>query len=338
MKLLITGGAGFIGSNFVHHWRKHYPNDEIVVLDKLTYAGNRANLDPHNDSITFIEGDITDPDVVRRAMSGCDCVVHFAAESHVDRSIHDPFLFTRTNVLGTHVLLEVARELGIKRFHHISTDEVFGHIPLEEDWKFTADTTYKPNSPYSASKAGSDHMVRAYHKTYGLPVTISNASNNFGPRMYPEKFIPRSIARLLNGNNIRVYTPGNQVRDWLHVNDHCRAIELILLKGEPGRTYTVGGMTEGIKNEDVAKLILKLMDLPESRIEYVTDRPGHDQKYDVDWSVIKNELGWEPLHNFEEWLKQTIEWYIANQHIWQALAEESEALYAKRGEAVVNKK
>ncbi len=336
MKLLITGGAGFIGSNFVHHWRKHYPDDEIVVLDKLTYAGDKANLHPHHDAITFIEGDVSDPEDVRKAMEGCDVVVHFAAETHVDRSIHDPFVFTRTNVLGTHVLLETARELGVKRFHHISTDEVFGHIPLEEDWKFNADTVYKPNSPYSASKAASDHMVRAYHKTYGLPITISNCSNNFGPRMYPEKFIPRSIIRLMNGQNIRLYTPGNQIRDWLHVNDHCRAIELILKNGEVGRTYTIGGMANGISNTEVAKMILEIMGLPESRIEYVTDRPAHDQKYDVDWTVMNKELGWEPQHDFKEWLRQTIDWYIANEQWWKPLAEESEAFYKMRGEAVVN--
>ncbi len=338
MKLLVTGGAGFIGSNFVHYWRKNHPDDEIVVLDKLTYAGNKANLDPHLEAIEFIEGDITDPEVVRKAMAGADCVVHFAAETHVDRSIHDPFVFSRTNVMGTHVLLEVARELGIKKFHHISTDEVFGHIPLEEDWKFHSESRYEPNSPYSASKAASDHMVRAYHKTYNLPITISNCSNNFGPYMYPEKFIPRSIIRLLNGQNIRLYTPGNQVRDWLHVNDHCRAIDLILQNGQVGKTYTIGGMANGISNTEVAKLILKLMNLPESRIEYVTDRPAHDQKYDVDWTVINKELGWEPKHSFEEWLKQTIDWYLNNEAWWKPLAEESEAFYTMRGEAVVDKK
>lgn len=336
MKLLVTGGAGFIGSNFVHYWRKNHPDDEIVVLDKLTYAGNKANLDPHHDAITFIEGDIADPQTVRQAMNGCDIVVHFAAETHVDRSIHDPYVFSRTNVLGTHVLLETARELGVKKFHHISTDEVFGHIPLDEDWKFDHNTKYKPNSPYSASKAASDHMVRAYHKTYGLPVTISNCSNNFGPYMYPEKFIPRSIIRLMNGQNIRLYTPGNQVRDWLHVNDHCRAIDLILNKGEVGKTYTVGGMANGINNTEVAKMILKIMGLPESRIEYVTDRPAHDQKYDIDWTVLKDELGWEPEHDFEEWLKETVEWYLNNREWWQEQAEESEQFYIKTGEKVLS--
>lgn len=338
MKLLVTGGAGFIGSNFVHHWRDKYPDDKIVVLDKLTYAGDKANLHPHHDAIEFIEGDITDEEIVRKVMEGCDVVVHFAAESHVDRSIHDPYVFSRSNVLGTHVLLETARQLGIKKFHHISTDEVFGHIPLDEDWKFNESTAYRPNSPYSASKAASDHMVRAYHKTYGLPITISNCSNNFGPRMYPEKFIPRSIVRLLNGQNIRLYTPGNQIRDWVHVNDHCHAIDLILHKGQTGKTYTIGGMTEGISNIEVAKLILKLMNLPESRIEFVTDRPAHDQKYDVDWTNINRELGWAPQYGFEEWLRQTIDWYIANEKWWKPLAQESEALYSTREKIVTNPK
>ena len=337
MKLLITGGAGFIGSNFVHYWRKHHPEDSITVLDKLTYAGNLSSLADVKDDIEFIQGDITDADIVKKAMTGVDAVVHFAAESHVDRSIHDPYIFTRTNVLGTHVLLETARQLNIPRFHHISTDEVFGDIPLDQDWKFNEATPYNPRSPYASSKASSDHLVRAYHETYNLPITISNCTNNFGPYHYPEKFIPRSIIRLLNDENIRIYTPGNQIRDWLHVEDHCRAIELILQKGKIGETYGIGGMTDLISNLEVAKLLLKLIDLPEDRIELITDRPGHDVKYAVDWSKINKELGWQPEHKFEDWLKQTIEWYKQNESWWKPLAEESEQFYKNKGEQILTK-
>lgn len=335
MKLLITGGAGFIGGNFVHYWRKSHPEDELVILDKLTYAGNLSTLESVKNHITFIEGDIADEVIVRQAMSGVDCVVHFAAESHVDRSIHDPYIFTRSNALGTHVLLETARQLNIPRFHHISTDEVFGDIPLDENWKFNESTPYKPSSPYSASKAASDHLVRAYHHTFGLPVTISNCSNNFGPFHYPEKFIPRSIIRLMKGENIRLYTPGNQVRDWLYVEDHCRAIELILQKGKLGETYCIGGLANGISNIEVAKKLLTIMNLPEDRIELVTDRPGHDVKYDIDWTKIHQELGWEPQHSFDDWLKTTVTWYQNNEAWWQPLAAETEQFYKTKGEQIL---
>ncbi len=335
MKILITGGAGFIGSNFVKFWHQNHPQDQITVIDKLTYAGNLANLKDVSENITFIEGDIADPEIVAKAMEGADTVVHFAAETHVDRSIHDPFIFTKTNVLGTHVLLETARKLNISRFHHISTDEVFGDIQLEENWKFTETTPYNPRSPYASSKAASDHLVRSYHQTYQLPITISNCSNNFGPFHHPEKFIPRSIIRLLEGKNIPIYTPGNQVRDWLYVEDHCRAIELILQNGKVGETYTIGGMTQEISNLDVAKLILKILELPEDRIELVTDRPGHDVKYAVDWTKINAELGWKPLHNFEDWLKETVDWYKNNKQWWEPLAMESEKFYQTKGEQVI---
>lgn len=335
MKLLITGGAGFIGSNFVNYWVKSHPEDTITVIDKLTYAGNLANLEQVKDRINFIEGDITDQQIVEQAIAGCDTIVHFAAESHVDRSIHDPFVFSNSNVLGTHVLLEAARKHNIKRFHHISTDEVFGDIPLEEHWKFTEQTPYDPSSPYAASKAASDHLVRSYGRTYNLPFTISNCSNNFGPYHYPEKFIPRSIIRLLNDENIRLYEPGNQIRDWLHVNDHCRAIDLILQKGKLGETYCIGGLAKGISNREVAELILEIMNLPGDRIELVTDRPGHDIKYDIDWTKINRELGWQPEHDFKEWLRQTIDWYQNNRNWWQPLAQESEQFYASKGEQVI---
>ena len=337
MQLLITGGAGFIGSNFVRYWRKNHSEDKIVVLDKLTYAGNKENLKELLSEITFVQGDITDESTVRQAMEGCDTVVHFAAESHVDRSIHDPYIFTRSNTLGTHVLLEVARQLGVTRFHHISTDEVFGSIPLEEHWKFNEQSPYKPSSPYSASKAASDHLVRAYFDTFKLPITISNCSNNFGPYHYPEKFIPRAIIRLLQGENIRLYTPGNQIRDWLFVEDHCRAIDAILQKGVIGETYCIGGMTEEISNTQVAQLILDHMDLPESRIELITDRAGHDVKYAVDWTKINRELGWQPEHDFAKRLAKTIDWFKANESWWKPLAQESEAFYANKGEQIISK-
>lgn len=335
MKLLVTGAAGFIGSNFVRYWAETHPEDEVIILDKLTYAGNRANFEPLAPNHSFIEGDIADEETVRKAMEGCDTVVHFAAETHVDRSITDPYVFTRTNVMGTHVLLETARQLGIKRFHHVSTDEVFGALELDEKEKFTEDTAYDPSSPYSASKAGSDHLVRAYHRTYGLPVTISNCSNNYGPYLHPEKFISRSIIRLINGNNIRLYAPGNQMRDWLFVRDHCRAIDDILQKGEIGQTYCVGGMTEGITNKEVAQKIINLMGLPEDRLEMITDRPGHDQKYDIDWTKINKELGWQPEHDFEQGLKETIEWYQNNRQWWEQSAKDSEEFYQKKGEAII---
>lgn len=335
MKLLITGGAGFIGANFVHFWIQNHPDDQLVVLDKLTYAGNLESLADLHGEFTFIEGDIANPEIVRQAMNGVDCVVHFAAESHVDRSINDPYIFTHSNVLGTHVLLETARELKIARFHHVSTDEVFGSIPLETQYKFNEQTPYNPNSPYAASKAGSDHLVRAYGETYGLPFTISNCTNNFGPYQYAEKFIPRSIIRLLNDQNIRLYTPGNQIRDWLFVEDHCRAIEAILLKGKIGETYCVGGMTTEVSNTEVANLILQHMNLPESRLEMVTDRPGHDVKYALDWTKINHELGWEPQADFKTWLATTIDWYQANTKWWKSQAEEAEQFYREKGESVI---
>lgn len=337
MNLLITGGAGFIGSNFVHYWVKHHPSDAIVVLDKLTYAGNLASLDAVKDKITFIQGDIANESDVQKAVVGIDTIVHFAAESHVDRSINDPYVFTRTNTLGTHVLLEAARKANIKRFHHISTDEVFGDIPLDAEWKFNEQSPYNPRSPYAASKAASDHLVRSYGETYNLPFTISNCSNNFGTYMHPEKFIPRSIIRLMHGENIRIYSPGNQIRDWLYVGDHCRAIEAILDNGKIGDTYCIGGMTEEISNLDVAKRILQIMELPEDRIELVTDRPGHDVKYAVDWTKINKELGWQPEHSFDEWLKTTIDWYRANEAWWKAASEESEQFYQTKGEAILQK-
>lgn len=319
MKLLVTGGAGFIGSNFILYWLNKYPNDRVVNFDKLTYAGNLENLKSieKNPNYEFIHGDICDGKIVEKAMQGVDIVVHFAAESHVDRSIIDPSDFIRTNVLGTQVLLDAALKNKVKKFHHISTDEVYGSLELEEKNIFNERTNYNPRSPYAASKAGSDHLVRAYYHTYNLPITISNCSNNFGPYHFPEKLIPLAITNLLEDKKIPVYGDGLYVRDWLYVKDHCRAIDLILQKGKTGETYCVGGLTQDISNLEVIKKIIKLLGKNETYIEFVKDRLGHDRRYALDWSKIKNELGFEPLHSFDEWLEKTVQWYKDNQDWWK---------------------
>lgn len=324
MKLLVTGGAGFIGSHFVLYWMKNHPEDSLVNLDKLTYAGNLENLREveNNPKYTFIHGDICDAEVVDAAMEDVDVVVHFAAETHVDRSIVRPMDFIRSNVLGTYTLLEAAKKYNVKKFHHVSTDEVFGSLALDTTEKFTEETKYDPHSPYSASKAGSDHLVRAYFHTYGMPITITNCSNNFGPAMYPEKLMPLAITNVLEGKKVPIHGDGKNVRDWLYVEDHVRAIELVLGKGKVGETYLVGGMTEGISNLEVVKRILHLMDKDESYIEFVKDRPGNDRKYDIDWMKINRELGWKPLHSFDEWLKKTIDWYVENRSWWEKLKNE----------------
>lgn len=319
MKILVTGGAGFIGSNFILYWMKNYPQDRIVNLDSLTYAGNLENLEEvqKNPNYKFMNGDICDLNTVDQAMRGVDTVVHFAAESHVDRSILKPSDFVVTNVVGTQVLLDAALKHKVKRFHHISTDEVFGSLGLDDRSKFNERTNYNPRSPYSASKAGSDHLVRAYYETYGLPITITNCSNNFGPYQFPEKFIPLAITNIVEGKKVPVYGDGLYVRDWLYVVDHCRAIDLVLNKGKVGETYLVGGMTKDIPNLEVVKQILKIMGVQESSIEYVKDRPGHDRRYAVDWSKIQSELGWKPEHDFEEWLEKTVQWYRENENWWK---------------------
>ena len=321
MRMLVTGGAGFIGSNFILYWMKNYPNDQIVNFDKLTYAGNLENLKEveNNPNYKFIKGDIVKAEEVENAMEDVDVVVHFAAESHVDRSIKNPSDFILTNVLGTQVLLESALRRNVKRFHHISTDEVFGSIDLEDKDKFSERTQYDPRSPYAASKASSDHLVRAYFVTYGLPITISNCSNNFGSFQFPEKMIPLAITNILEGRKVPVYGDGLYVRDWLYVEDHCRAIEAVLQKGKVGETYCVGGLTDDINNLDVVRKILRLLGKDEGFIEFVKDRPGHDRKYAIDWTKIKNELGWEPLHTFDEWLEKTVDWYKTHQDWWKKL-------------------
>ncbi|HYE59690.1 MAG TPA: dTDP-glucose 4,6-dehydratase [Candidatus Kapabacteria bacterium] len=320
-KVLVTGGAGFIGSNFIQYWLEHHPEDAIVNLDKLTYAGNVENLKriEHHPNYIFVHGDICDATVVNDVMQGVDTVVHFAAESHVDRSILDAAPFIKTNVEGTYVLLQAAVKHTIARFHHVSTDEVFGALELGSEEKFTDTTPYNPHSPYSASKAASDHLVRAFHHTYGLPITISNCANNFGPYHFPEKLIPLAITNIMEGKKVPVYGDGLYVRDWLYVEDHCSAIDVILQKGKIGETYLVGSMTQDVPNIDVVKKILAIMGKDERFIEYVKDRPGHDRRYAIDWSRMKNEFGWNPKYSFEEALEKTIKWYMENEEWWKRI-------------------
>jgi dTDP-glucose 4,6-dehydratase len=316
MKLLITGGAGFIGSNFVHLVLRDRPEWDVAVLDALTYAGNLENLQEAegNPRYRFVKGDIGDSSVVDPLVAECEAIVHFAAESHVDRSIEGPEVFVRTNVLGTFTLLEAARKQS-KRFHHVSTDEVFGALS-PTDPAFDEMTPYDPRSPYSASKAGSDHLVRAYHHTYGLPMTISNCSNNYGPYHSPEKLIPLAITNLLEGKKVPVYGDGTQVRDWLYVEDHARAILAILERGRIGETYCIGGNGER-ENIWIVKELLRLLGKDESSIEYVKDRPGHDRRYAINYDKIKTELGWEPSVSLEEGLAKTVEWFKTNESWWK---------------------
>lgn len=333
MTLFVTGGAGFIGSNFILYWMRQHPQDKVVNFDLLTYAGNLENLSgvEKNPNYTFVKGDIRDAAAVEQAMKGAEIVVHFAAESHVDRSIMNASDFVTTNVVGTQVLLEAAKKLGVSRFHHISTDEVFGSLELGSTEKFHENTAYNPHSPYAASKASSDHFVRAYRDTYGLPITITNCSNNYGPYQFPEKLFSLAITNLLEGKKVPVYAPGNQVRDWLFVEDHVRAVELVLEKGKVGETYCVGGLKADITNMDVVKQIVQLMGKDETSIEIVKDRPGHDVRYTIDWSKIHNELGWSPSVTFEEGLKQTIAWYTEHQDWWKHIKSgDYQAYYEKQ--------
>jgi dTDP-glucose 4,6-dehydratase len=336
LKLLVTGGAGFIGSNFIHYWLKRYPQDSIVNLDALTYAGNPANLREleGQPNYKFIQGDICNKEIVEKTMNGIGTVVHFAAESHVDRSILNPDTFLQTNIIGTHNLLMAALKNNVTRFHHISTDEVFGSLELGSKTKFNEATAYDPRSPYSASKAGSDHLVRAYGETYGLPYSITNCSNNYGAYQFPEKLFGLTITNLIEGKKVPVYGDGLQVRDWLYVEDHCRAIELVLLKGQVMSTYLVGGLTQDVSNLEVIKQIIKLMGADETSIEFVQDRPGHDERYSVDWSKIKQELGWQPSVSLEDGLKKTIEWYQAYPEWWQPLKLANQAYFDKQYQGV----
>ena len=319
MRLLVTGGAGFIGANFIHYWLKKYPEDEIVNLDVLSYAGNLENLKAveNNSNYRFLKGDISNEKIVDEAMQGVEVVVHFAAESHVDRSILGPAVFIKTNVVGTQVLLSAAVKHKIRHFHHVSTDEVFGSLNLKSTDKFNEKTNYKPNSPYAASKAGSDHLVRAWYKTFNLPITITNTSNNYGPYQFPEKLISLAITNILEGKKVPVYGKGNQVRDWLYVEDHCRAIDLVLKKAKIGETYCIGSMTEDIPNLEVVKKIARILGKGEEVIEFVKDRPGHDVRYALDWSKAKKELGYQPQFDFENYLEKTVKWYQENRGWWQ---------------------
>jgi dTDP-glucose 4,6-dehydratase len=319
MKILVTGGAGFIGSNFIHYWLKNNPADEIINLDLLTYAGNLDNLRDleNNPNYRFVKGDISDASLVNDLVKGIDLIVNFAAESHVDRSIKDSADFIKTNVEGTRVLLEAAKNNGGIRFHHISTDEVFGALDNDAA-KFTENTPYSPRSPYSASKAASDHLARAYYHTHKLPVTISNCSNNYGPYQYPEKLIPLFITNLLEGKKVPVYSRGENIRDWIHVDDHNRGVEMIIKKGRIGETYCLGGDNEKT-NLEITKLLLNLLGASEDRIEYVADRAGHDLRYAIDFSKAQKELAWRPQIDFTVGLKSTDEWYKNNEAWWRKL-------------------
>lgn len=323
MKVLVTGGAGFIGGNFVHHMVNKYPDYQIVNLDLLTYAGNLETLKPVEDkpNYKFVKGDIADEAFIMDLFEKekFDVVVNFAAESHVDRSIEDPGIFVQTNVMGTRVLLDASRKFGVKRYHQVSTDEVYGDLPLDRpDLFFTENTPIHTSSPYSASKASADLFVLAYHRTFGTPVTVSRCSNNYGPYHFPEKLIPLMIANALNDKPLPVYGKGENVRDWLYVEDHCRAIDLIIHKGRVGEVYNVGGHNE-MKNIDIVKLICKELGKPESLITYVTDRKGHDMRYAIDPTKIHNELGWLPETKFADGIKKTIRWYLDNQDWWKTI-------------------
>jgi len=317
MKFLVTGGAGFIGSNFMHYMTETYPEDTFVCLDALTYAGNYENLKPieNRKNFKFVKGDIRDIDLVDKLFEEekFDIVINFAAESHVDNSIKNPNLFADTNVIGTMVLLNASRKYGIKRFHQVSTDEVYGDLPLDRpDLLFTEDTPIHTSSPYSASKAGADLQVLAYARTFKLPVTISRCSNNYGPYQFPEKLIPVVISKALNNENIPVYGKGENVRDWIHVHDHNVGVDLIVRKGVPGQIYNLGGHSERT-NLEVVKTILKQLGKSENLITFVSDRPGHDLRYAIDSSKVEKELGWDRTYTFEDGMKETINWYVNNQ-------------------------
>lgn len=332
MKLLVTGGCGFIGSNFIRYWLKNHKKDTIINLDKLTYAGHLSSTYDfaENKRYQFIKGDICNGALVNKVIKGIDVVAHFAAESHVDRSISRSAPFIRTNILGTHILLDACLKNKVNRFHHVSTDEVFGSLSLKSKNKFSESTSYNPKSPYSASKASSDHVVRAYFHTYGLPVTVTNCSNNYGPFQDPEKMIPRFITNLLTGKKVPVYGDGKYVRDWLYVEDHVRAIELVILEGRVGETYCVGGQKNLLNNLEITREILKILGKDESWVEHVEDRPGHDRKYSVDWSKINKELSWEPLCDFDAWLAKTALWYKENEWWWRPLKSKAESFYKNK--------
>jgi dTDP-glucose 4,6-dehydratase len=320
MRLLVTGAAGFIGSNFVRYWLREHPGDHVVGYDLLTYAGNRANLEGIEDDITFVRGDIGDPELALRVLRDerVDVVVNFAAESHNSLAVLDPIRFFRTNVLGTQTLLEVARQAAVARFHHVSTCEVYGDLPLDSEAAFGEDAPYRPRTPYNASKAAADHAVRAYYETYGLPVTISNSCNNYGPYQFPEKVIPLFVTNALDADPLPMYASTEHRREWLHVEDHCRGVERVLLNGREGETYNVGSGFEA-SIEQIADRVLALTNGSPDLKTIVPDRPGHDRRYLLDSSKIGRELGWRPQRGFDEGLRETVEWYAAHRDWWQPL-------------------
>ena len=342
MTVLVTGGAGFIGSNFIYYELEHYPQDRVICLDKLTYAGNLNSLKKalENDRFRFEKVDICDREAVEAvfAQEHPDIVVNFAAESHVDRSVEDPGIFLRTNILGTQTMMDASRKYQVKRYHQVSTDEVYGDLPLDRpDLFFREDTPIHTSSPYSASKAGADLLVLAYHRTFGLPVSITRCSNNYGPYHFPEKLIPLMITRALADQSLPVYGTGENVRDWLYVEDHCAAIDLVMRKGREGEIYNVGGHNERT-NLDVVKTVLKELGKPESLITYVKDRPGHDRRYAIDPTKIHEELGWLPKTRFDDGIHATVQWYLQNESWWTDILAGDyqnyyEHMYGKREKA-----
>ena len=333
--MLITGGAGFIGSNFVHYTLSQRPEHELTVIDKLTYAGNPDNLSSVLDRINFVTGDICDRELMDKLVSETDIVVHFAAESHNDNSLRDPWPFVETNIIGTYTILEAVRKHD-KRLHHISTDEVFGDLELDDPNRFTEETPYNPSSPYSSTKAGSDHLVRAWIRSFGIKATISNCSNNYGPYQHIEKFIPRQITNILSDIKPKLYGTGEQVRDWIHVDDHNSAVHLIIDKGTLGDTYIIGADNDHVNNKAVIEMICELMGKPRDWYEHVNDRPGHDMRYAMNSTKLREELGWQPEYTdqngMQDGLKQTIEWYDQNREWWQADKRSVEDIYAKQGQ------
>lgn len=334
MKIIVTGGAGFIGSNFIFHMLEKYPDDRIVCVDKLTYAGNLSTLSSvmDNPSFRFVRADICDRKAVFQLFEEehPDVVVNFAAETHVDRSVEDPGVFLQTNIMGTAVLMDACRQYGIERYHQVSTDEVYGDLPLDRpDLFFTEDTPLHTSSPYSSSKAGADLLVLAYHRTFGLPVTISRCSNNYGPYQFPEKLIPLMIANALSDQPLPVYGTGENVRDWLYVADHCKAIDLILHNGRVGEVYNIGGHNE-MANIDIVKIICKELGKPESLITYVGDRKGHDLRYAIDPAKIHSELGWLPETMFKDGIVKTIRWYLDNREWWETIVSGEYRQYYER--------
>jgi dTDP-glucose 4,6-dehydratase len=322
MNLLVTGGAGFIGSNFTRYWVEQHPDDRVAVLDLLTYAGNRPNLEDVEDRLTFTRGDIGDPDLVEQLLRGhgIDVIVNFAAESHNSLAVLDPGLFFRTNVVGTQTLLEAARTVGVGRFHHISTCEVYGDLALDADEVFTETSPYRPRTPYNASKAAADHAVRAYHETYGLPVTITNCANNYGPYQFPEKVIPVFVTCALDDRPLQMYASNENRREWIHALDHCAAIDAVLERGRVGETYHVGtGVEKSI--EEIADAVLAELGKPAELKSIIPDRPGHDRRYVLDWSKIRRELGWEPQIPFDQGLAETVAWYAQHREWWGPLRQ-----------------